>query len=247
MKTLKFQPKPEILKYEYRRNEKYKNALSDEELHEYFREEFFNDLENRNIVNQELHQLYDKATYEELQDFADQILAENDEFVKNDERTNFKLENLDADSEIFGHTQSVVDSQFDWQEDISPEKAMEECLEEQLLCDEMSQQYSEILANKDMAQFTTVWPLCAKLLINTDGYISWESDNCIGLMAITEDLDVEKFALKLAHAKNTHINDCHAGNEPNSWKIGVYSEPDTEIECYSLQCGSCLDISFIEV
>jgi hypothetical protein len=138
--------------------------MTDEEAYEMMRQSFLDYQENRDLMIEELAKHAEFPSFEEASEFLRQIETENEEFVLNDERINWKLLNLNESSEVFGQTQSEVQGCSDTEDDyISQREDIEKLAEE----------YSSALyADFDRPdKHFAVCPLCSNMLQFTNNVI----------------------------------------------------------------------------
>jgi len=226
--------------FEFSRLDRNRKNYTTDQAHEELRQQFLDSNKNDKIIQEEIEKSTPWLTHDEQIEFMRQVHQENTEFVENDDRTNWKLLNLDEDSQVFNQTQTEYGDQNDEPEDYINEKQYIE-----QFCDDLSgSMYSE---EKLQHNHSSVCPICYAVLQLTNGMIVCETDNCIQIEAPSQSIDLHLFSSRFIEEKNYHLN--HDGWEmtKNDFKLGVYSEPEIDLEQFSIRCMRCNHLMFFDI
>ncbi|CAI2368655.1 unnamed protein product [Moneuplotes crassus] len=219
---------------------------TEDDFSDFIKQTILDRTENEKIICEALYEEENQADTEEMYDFCAQILTEYEHFVENDPEIDYKIENIDAASEIFSPKKD-----FNMGSDFGNEELMEDFqqIEElQLQLEDCHSMYT-FTDEKGYSQSRYNCPICGSIIQCVQGYLACEESNCIDLdVADIKGFELPKFSERVVEKKIHHLDtsdDYHS--EFPKMVVSIDRDEEHGMTWVQIDCKECNKKLFVDI
>ena len=183
----------------------------------------FDEGENERIIQDILNHENFFNTQEDAIEFWREVANSYNDFISNDHETRHKIFNIHEPSEIFSPQKNVE------MKDDSEDEALDDYIIQKQAFQEFGELHSQLSYddNENYNEFRSFCPLCPNMLLNTQGFLVWESDNCINIdIKGIENFSLQDFVQDLYSKRKEHIKLKHFHNKNPKMNLEISQDDE---------------------